>query len=283
MVMANLKITPRNFHDEATLSVQIAPPTGFSITNTQNTQRGRVWRSVDGTNQYWSGTYDDALPRTASAFSLFRHRCRGGNVRLQLYSDAAWTTQVYDSTALPVSNISITEGLDWGINPYGEGNIDPFATEAPYWLYFNETQHLSYRVTFSSNVSTYGYAYWQICRVYLGLHYELPYTALYDFPINYVDRTDRNRSRGGSLRTNTGQDWKTMTLEIKRVPAADGPGWLDIMHYLKTGKDFVLDLYPGEDTRRRRDHFIDCKFSQLDPLLRFHPEYLSKRIQIEEV
>ena len=106
---AALRIIPRNFHAEATLSTQFAPVDGYSIVNTQNTQRSRVWRSTDGTDQYINGTFDDGLERTVAHFSFFRHRCHGGKVRLRLYSDVSWTTMVYDSGALDTINVVPTD------------------------------------------------------------------------------------------------------------------------------------------------------------------------------
>lgn len=278
-----LRIVPRNFHDEATLSSELAPVDGFPITNTQNTRRTRVWRTPDGTDQYWLGTYDDGVSRTSGFFGFFRHLCHGGNVRYRLYSDAAWTTQVFDSGTLPVNNLSITEGFDWGINPYGDNSIDPYFTESPFWLWHAPTQHLSYKVNFTGNVSTYGTAYWQISRVIIGPYKELPYTALYDYPLGVIDQTDRNRSRGGSLITNQGPNWRVMTLDVKRVPEADRADWMDIRKRCGTGRDFVLSVYPEDGDRMERDHMINCKFAASDPLLRWHHDYSSTRFQLEEV
>lgn len=282
--MANLRIVPRNFHDEATLATELAPVTGYPIANTQDTQRSRVWRSTAGTNQYIAGTYADGLLRTASFAGFFRHRCHGGNVRLQLYSDAAYTTQVYDSGTVAIINVTPTDGLDWGITPYVGGTaIDPFITDAPFWLWFSGTPHRSFKWSFSSNVSTYGYAYWQVCRFFLGNYFSLTYNPQYGITLGVVDQTDRNRSRGASLRTNVGPSWRTMTMDLARIPESERAAWLDIMKYLGTGRDFVSSLFPGEATRRERDHTINCKFTSLDPLERWHLQYLKKRLQFEEV
>jgi hypothetical protein len=98
-----------------------------------------------------------------------------------------------------------------------------------------------------------------------------------------MDHTDRNRSRGGSLRTNVGPAWRTMTMDLPRVPEASRAGWIDTMQQVRTGRDFVLSMFPEEATRRERDHTLNCKMSTLDPLERWHLVHLKKRIQIEEV
>jgi hypothetical protein len=282
--MSKLRIVPRNFHDEATLSVQLDPASSeYAVGNTQNTQRTSVWRSATGADQYIAGYFADGLARTVSHFSMFRHRCHGGQVRAILYSDAGWTTQVYDSGLVNAINVVPTDGLNWGVNPYGSGSIDPFLTDAPFWLWFTPVACLSYKVFFSTNVSTYGYSYWQACRFFLGKYYELPYNVLYDNALGFVDLTDRNRTRGASLQTNIGPGWREFSADIKRLPEADRAGWIDIKKRVGTGRDFVLSLFPELATRKERDHIINGKFKTLDPIVRWHPLFLSTRIQIEEV
>jgi len=281
--MSTLRLVPYNFHDDATLTAQILPVAGFSIENTQDTQRSRVWRSVSGADQYVEGTYDDGISRTASFFSFFRHRCHGGNVRLVLYSDVAYSSSVYDSGALPIINLTPTDGAAWGFDAYGGSGTDPYLTDTPYWKYFTPTAHKSFRIYFTGNVGTYGYSYWQVCRFFLGNYFEPAFTAQYGAQINVVSQSDRNRSRGGSLRTNIGPRWRTMQMDLIRVPESDRAAWLDIATRMGTDRDFVLSLFAGDGTRKERDHIVNCVFSAADGLERFHPSYLKRRIQIEEV
>jgi hypothetical protein len=141
----------------------------------------------------------------------------------------------------------------------------------------------SYRVYFSNNAATYGAEYWQVCRFVLG-HYLAPaFTAQYGNLLNVVNQSDRNRSRAGSLRRNVGPRWRTMTLDLIRVPESDRAMWIDLRNKLGTDRDFVLSVFPEEGTRRERDHTINCVFSSPDPLERWHPGYLKHRLQIEEV
>lgn len=282
--MANIRIVPRNFHDEATLATEFAPVAGFSIDNTKDRQRSRVWRSTDGSDQYISGVYDDGLPRTVDHFSMFSHRCHGGQFRLRLYTNNNWTSLAYDSGLTDIINVVPTDGLDWGIDPYGDGTNDPLITEAPFWLWLETpVEHLSFRYYFSSNVSTYGYAYWQACRFFLGLTYELPYNIIYDNALGFIDATDRARSRGASLRTNVGPNWREFNADIKRLPDSDRAGWFDIKKRVGTGRDFVLSVFPENGTRKERDYFMNCVFKTLDQMVRYLPTWLSSRIQIEEV
>lgn len=282
MTISRLRIVPRNFHDEATLVTSIAPVTGYSILNTQNGIRSRVWRSPDGTDQFVGGSFDDGLDRTISHFSFFRHRCHGGQVRLELFSDSAYSSQVFDSGPLDIINITPTDDNDWGIDPYGLGSNDPFLTESPYWLWLDPVPCLSYRVSYSDVNTVFGYDYWQVSRFFVGNYFEVGINPDYGATLGFIDQTDRNRSRGGSLRTNSGPAWRTMQMDFTTLAETDRAAWLDIMRYCGTGKDFVLSLFPEDGTRLERDNIVNAKFSSLDPIVR-QSGYLTKRIQIEEI
>lgn len=285
---AALRIVPRNFHDEATLSSELTSATDMTVQNTQNCIRSKVWRSTAGTSQYVRGTFDDgssptsALSRTVSFFGFFRHRCHGGTVRLQLYSDAAWSSQVYDSTAVNVINVVPSDGADWGVNPYGTGSIDPFLLDAPYWLYFTPVACLSYKISFAGNVGTYGAPYWQVCRFFLGNYFQASYPPTFGMSLGLVDQTEVNRSRGGSRRTNVGASWRVMQMDLNHVPESDRAAWLDIARQCGTGRDFVLSLFPGEGTRRERDNIINAEFSSLNAIGR-EMSRLTTRLQVDEV
>lgn len=275
--MTFMRVVPLNFHDAATLSTSLAPVTDFPAEDTQNSIRSKGWRSPDLTTQYIAGTLD--ADRTATHFSLFRHTCAGANVRLQLYSDAAWTTQVYDSTTVAVRNVTATDPYDWGVDPLGIGQNDPFVTEAPFWLWFAATTFRSYKVTFSG--TPLASAYFQVSRIWLGRYFELARQPIFGASIGPVDQTDRNRSIGGSLRTNLGAVWRTMTLDLSGVNEDERATWGKLGRYLGTGRDFVLSLYPGDGTEKERDHTLNVKFLALDPILRNTAVY-SKRLQLEE-
>lgn len=277
-----LRIVPRNFHDESVVEAEIAPVLGYPLEYTQNATRGRVWRSETRTDQYVSGYFEDGLDRTSSFFGIFRHRCHGGQVRLQLYSDVGYASEVFDSGFLDVVNVVSSEGFDWGVDPYGIGSNDPFVIEAPYWLWFEPVTFLSYRISFTEVELNYGFDYWQVSRFFLGNYFEVGINPDYGATLGFATITDRNRSRGGSLRTNVGNSWRTMKFDFNTVDEIDRASWLDIMKYCGTGRDLVVSLFPEDGTRIERDHLVNAKFSSIDPIVR-QPNYLTKQIQIEEV
>lgn len=284
---ANLRIIPRNFHYEATLSTELTAATGCSIVNTQNRKRSRVWRSADGTatdasdDQYVAGTFEDDLDREVDFFAFFRHRCYGGKVRLQLFSDAAWSSQVYDSTALDVIKVIGTDGANWGIDPYNIGDQDPFLTESPYWLFFDPVQCLSYKITFSDHDLTFGVPYWEVGTFWLGRSFAPFRQPAFGADLGFIDLTEVDRSRGGSIYSNVGAQARTLRLALEGIKEEERAAWIDIVRQCGLGRDLAISMFVDEGTRRERDHVMQGVFSSLDPIGR-QVNRLTKTLQFQE-
>lgn len=286
---ANFLIIPRNFHFEATLSTEFDAAEGCSIVNTQNRKRSRVWRSASATaadasdNQFIAGTFDDGDPREPDFFAFFRHRCHGGQVRLQLYSDAVWSVQVYDSGAIDVIRAIGADGADFGVDPYAIGAFDPHIIESPFYLRFDPVGCLSYKVTFSSNVATFGAAYWEVCTFLLGRSFA-PARQPVSFDVGFVDLTDVERSRGGTVYSNVGAQARTLRISLESVNENERAAWLDIVRQCGLGRDVGVTLFDGEETRRERDHVMYGTMSALDPIGRSVSRWnlLTKSLQFQE-
>jgi hypothetical protein len=275
---ANLRIVPLNHWDFATLSTSAAPATGFPITNTQNSTRSLVCRTASNAAQTWSATWGASPVRTATFFGIFLHNLGGpgstGTVRAQFYSDAAWSSQIYDTTALVANNITPTDVYDFGVS-----SNDPFAGSWPYWLWFTETAAFrSVKISFANIPGTY----LQASRIFVGKHLEVLRDPAFGATLGWTDLTDRNRSRGGSLRSNVGPSWRVMQMDLNYVRESERAAWLDVVRYCGTGRDFVWSVFPLDGTRLERDHIVNAKFSSLDAIGR-QAKYLTKRLQVEEV
>jgi hypothetical protein len=286
-VAAKLRIAPRNFHYEATLSTELPAAEGCSIVNTQNRKRSRVWRSADSTSadasvdQFIAGTFEDGLSREPNFFGFFRHRCHGGKVRLELFSDDAYTTQVYDSGAVDVIRAIGTDGADWGIDPHGVGPNDPFITDSPFYLWLEPTQCLSYKVTFSDFVTDFGADAWEVATFVLGRYFQPARQPGFGASLGWIDLTEVDRSRGGTLYSNVGAQARTLRLDMQHANEDERAAWLDIVRQCGLGRDVVVSMFSEEGTRRERDHVMLGAFSALDPIGR-NVGTLSKTLQFQE-
>jgi hypothetical protein len=289
---ANFRIIPRNFHDEATLTITASGElnSDFAVTNTQLHPRSSVWRSNAAPGGPTPSSIDIkgtfSRNRKVTFFGAFRHLCHGSKFRLQLYSDAAWAVSVYDSTALDALQSAWinNSGYAWGDDPYTISAYDPLVLESPFWLWFTEKTIRSYKLTVSNYTVGYGpdYLYWQIGRLWLGRHIEPLINPDFGLSIGWQDNTQRSRTQGGSLRTVLGNRWRVMKMTLGRVDETERAFWLDMLAFCQLGNDIVVSVFPEEASRRERDHLLDCKMSTLDVLGR-QVSWLEKTLALEEL
>lgn len=270
--MARLRFTPYNHHDFATLSVTDTS-SGFTITNTQNFNRSKVWLAGSVGTKVIRGTL--AASAFANAFYMFRHNAHAGDVQIELFTDAAWVTSAYDSTALPADNTTPDSTYEWGLS-----TVDPFLADSPYWHYFTGVDFQSYEITLSGVSALY-----RVSRIFLGEYFEVLVNPQFGSSIGFNTVggvSDRNRGRGGSLRTNIAEMWKVMNLDFDIIYDGDRAVWMDILRYCGMSRDFAVSVFPEFGTREERDNTVNGVFSSLDPLGRQY-SYLTKKVQVEEV
>jgi hypothetical protein len=285
--MPNLRVAPRNAWDSATLSVPATYPTevgSMLLTNTQSVRRGKVARLTTGgagsgtvyrTHASWGGE-----TRRANLFGAFRHNFYGGTVRLQLYSDAAWTTSVYDSTALSVDGLAPAGAFDWGDADGSDARrLDPFLYDAPARLFFAQQTFKSARVEITGITRN---AYAECGRFWLANYFEVGINPKYGMQLGIKDNSEQDRTRGGSLPSDAGVTWRTLSCDLEQLTEAERALWLDVMARNGRTYDLVVSAFPSDASRRERDYMLDCKFVSLDPLSYGLP-WKSKRLQLEEV
>ena len=269
----NPVLIPKNDHEDATLISTSSPMVAdFQAENTQNTIRDRVARfSATGTqNMAW------LLPaaRTCDSLMIFRHTAHGGDIQLDLYSDSGATALVWSSGPIPAIWYSDSDEYVWST-----GSNDPFVSASPFRLYFDPVTFLSYRVTFSGT-PTY-FSYWQLSTLFLGRAYQFSQSAGFGFSMGVGDIADKNRSLGGSNRSNVSGTWRTALLDLLTMRLDERSTWLKVKEFCGTGRAFAWSLIPGDGTDLERDNMGLWKFTVLDPLV-FNERHHAQRMQLEE-
>jgi hypothetical protein len=267
-----LRIVPKNDWDDATISVSAAAEVGFEAENTQNTIRDKTWRSTSNASQSITAVWNSAI--TLSHFSMHRHLNHSGTFRWQLYSDAAATTQVHDSTALSATTYTAAEPYTWS-----SGSNDPLKSDAPTWYWHSEIASVrAAKLTFGGTPSQ---AYWLASRIWCGRYMELAVNPVYGMQLGEDNMTDRERTQGGSLRTNEGESWRKLTFDLNDINENELATWMDIRRYAGTSKDVLVSAFPGDGTRLEALHTIAGRFANLNDIGR-QVSRLTMRAQIEE-
>lgn len=240
--MSNIRIGYINYADTATLTTSIAAATGAPVSYLQNDARSDIWQSsaigaqnVDGN---WGGT-----AYTISQLTLWRHNLGTTNtVWIRLYSDPAQATLLYDNTALPAYSSGLFDAWGWA-----------FSNQ-----YFTPVAGVqSFRLRLGAGSLTP-----QASRLFLGGYVEAPINPAYGAIVGMENNSVQSRGEGGSLRSLTKADWRTMQMDMMVMAEADRAIWFEISRYCGISKSFVASLYPGVGGAQERDHTLYGKFDK---------------------
>lgn len=248
--MANLRILAKNVADDATVS---------GLGNTaylQDQRRGMIATGAaagDDLLLTWSAN------QAVNAVALVRHNFTDAATwRIYLYSDAAWTTNIYDSTALDAINGSILPA------PFSLTEAQ-FAGMKTSVLYFTEqTTVRSAKITLTDAANPDSEL--RASRLIMGKYFETTYNPPHGgASLTPGTMTTQDRGDGGSLLSDLRAAYRTLALNLGFLPDADYDDIAAIVQYLGKHRDCFVDLYPGEDTARGFMNRMAAKITDLGP------------------
>lgn len=226
---------------KATGVTATATAAGYPASNLLLSDKAMTYRSTTKAATF-SGSSATSL--TASAIVL-----AGANLsptatgRLYLYSDTAYTTVVYDSTAkticpAPAGQLEgYTAAQAASAYAYG-GGVDAV-------LYFPETSFKSWRfvVDDPSNLA----AYVEASYLMLGQYWSPTYDVDAGMGVQLRDSDVQKRSAAGSLRARAGVKWRELPLDLSLMPLADLKTLLRALRSLGRSKPLFVAVYPEDD------------------------------------
>jgi hypothetical protein len=244
--MSNLRIGYINLADSATLTADPVVEAADPVTYLQNDNRGYMMQSTGLTAQQIKGEWGGTA-YTISMCALYRHNLvTNDSWRLQLYSDVAWTTQVYDSGTIDAFTDNIFDNWDFG-----------FST-----LWFTPTASVkSFKLTLTSSANPDGYI--TASRLFIGAYTEANYNPNYGMNLGYETSSTQVRADSGSLHVNSKAKWRKMTFDLMVTSETDRALWLEIGRYCGVEKTVFVSVYPGDASATlERDHSIMGKFDK---------------------
>lgn len=258
--MANARICPVNFFDDAVLVESPAFVSTMPATFAQLTARDSAARSASNGDQVIKGHFN-GQGRRSDSFFLFDHNGYGGKVRLQLHRHSDFTVDVYDSGAqYIVGAASPIDDGSWGVAPLGVPIDDVLIQEAPHYLLHTATTFQSFTITFTRCQQ----AYWEIGRIFMGKSREMPSNPRHGLSFGWVTDAARQRSRGASLRCRPGARWRDLSASMFYLTDAQRAIWRDLLGQI-TNQDCAITLRPGAGGREERDHVANMQLTQHTP------------------
>ena len=276
--MSNLRIITSNAADAATLTADPVMASGLPVTNLQNATRARMARSTGVVDQDIKLEFDYA--RVLTSCALLRHNLTSSATwRLRLYSDQAWTDEVYDSGELSAIESKSLDELDWGVDPLGVSIFSDWPV-AFSTLYFSAQSAMSAKITLHDPTNPDGYL--QASRLFMGSHFEPVYNATYGISLGWEDATKNTRTDGGSLRSDPTEQWRTLDFDLSAVDPLDRTKLMEIFRKLGRSKDFFVSIFPGQGGTKERDYTMQAKMARTNSLSLPNCSLFASKIQLEE-
>lgn len=258
--MANLRLCAKNAFEFAPLTASPAAVATLPVTNLQLPARARVWRSTTDAAQTLFATWNGS-GHYLNFVMLSRHNLEAGATwRVQVYSDAAWTTQVYDSGTVDAYDFATLGELDFGVEELGSSVFNGFLGQMFSLAYFARVLALSVKVTISNVGNAAGYV--QASQLFGGDYTELTYNAR-EAGLAWRETGGIERSAGGTPRTEASVAWRELDLNLASVSAADRPTLMDMLRYAGKRRPVFAALYPGAGGEKERDYTMVGKFIDL--------------------
>lgn len=236
-----MRIVYKNLADLATLTADPVASTVDPVTYLQQDSRGHLFAAAASGSQVIKGTWNGTA-YTVSAVRLERTNLADGDTwRVQLYSGADWTTEVYDSTAVAPFATNLYD--DWN-----HSNADLFFTA--------ETGVKSFKITLSTATA------FQAARLVLGAYTEAEFNPMYGITLGYDGNSEQTRREGGSMATTTRADWRALSFDMLTTTEAYRAAWNEIGRYAGNHKTVWVSVFPGTGGTQERDFSIVGKFDQ---------------------
>ena len=245
-----LSIIHTNRADSATLSVSPAENVSYPIANLTTHLRGDTLRTTGLGTQQLRATWPANV--SISAVALCRHNLTAAATwRIRLYSDAAYTTGVYDS------------GTITAYDSAGIGTLDAI-TDTSFVEYKNSVQWLSPTTARSMTIDLIDAAnadgYMEAARLFAGAYTELAWNFDWPHPLKHVSKATQSDTLAGSTVSQyNGPAKRELTLPIQGMPASDREFLFDLIRIKDLTGDFFLSAWPNAGGKLTRDYAMWAK------------------------
>lgn len=220
--MPNLRILHDNAAKRVLSITASSTNTGFPATNLLTDRKTEVWRGSNASARTLDLVW--ASSQTVACVALpFCSLSKNATVRVQVFSDAGFATQVVDSGAIvacPSSPIGVASTDEWygtavGVNSYSTGGY------ASAVVYFTRTTVCrSMRITISDTANPLGYL--EVGNLVVGNYWTSTYNPeAGDVSVDIQDNSKHERSESGDLFTDVSARYRTMTVQMSHMPSTD--------------------------------------------------------------
>lgn len=264
--MSNMAFCPLNVLDMALLTATPSALETMPVSNLQLPYRGRTLTTTSTAQQIIEATWS-GQGHYMNMLALYRHNLSpSATVRVQIFSDAAVTSQIYDSGAVPAYEALPLGAWQFGTAPLGSSIFDGFKGLRFSVFYFPRLIAGSLRITITDTANPDGFL--QVSRLFGGDTLTLQWNpSSLDFGLN--EGTEQNRTPTGSLRRQAEEGFRAGSVKIEFTSEDQANALLAMLSYAGLRKDMFFSIYPGSGGVQERDHtFIGALVGKLPKIQR---------------
>ncbi len=241
--MANIRLSGRNIAADATLSVSPALVSGLGVENLLTEDRWQMARStyapgsgVTTAQQIklsWSGDQSASM-----VWLRMINFTTAATVQVQHYSDSAWTTQIYDSTALAAFSAS---GLNTSLDDHTSRDFRHLKNFVLYYSLLTTIRSTKISILDAANPDGYVEASGLGVAQYIEPAYNPAFGGVQMMP---GDASVQGAAADGTVRTHKRYKARKLAIDLEWIhddDLADLLAWVD---YMGLDKQFFVDLYP---------------------------------------
>jgi len=253
MASSSLRLLARNLHDSAALT---ATSEALPVSNTQRSERPRIWRSLDVTEQ----VINAELPVGAlvDCIALVRHNLGAGGLRRieLLYGEEV----VYDSGQIATA-IVIPAGI-WraGVDPWGATYNDQLPGNVPITVHWIDRPYLvtGYRITLTGEPPA---GYMEIARIIVGEAFRPKTNIGWSPAVEWLESGEHVQTEAGSVRTVGLADLRRrVEIDLDWLNDADRSRLVSLLGKAGLGADLLVALYPeSQSTMLELEGTLVCR------------------------
>jgi len=277
----NLRLVSDNRLHVATLTAA-STAAGFPVSNLKDIRKSKYHRSV-GTSQ----TYTLVFPsnETINCVTIPKGNFSPtATFQLQMFSDTAGTTTIFNSGALNVANPSPWSKTGGQILPSGgDGFAYGGGCSATIWVETGiptNVRRLALTITDSANPD----GRLDIASLVVGNAYQTAYMPALGIAVGYTTSTVKSRNDAGDSIANLGYKFKQLTFDLTVMPEADR-AYIFAM-FRNNSTDLPIYVYPFYNTsvpQKAEDYSIFGCLSELSKIKMVACPKFATSLSLEEV
>lgn len=277
--MANLRVVYENAADSATLSASTTAGS-LAASNLLTDIKSEVWRST-GPTATLTATWAAGELVGMVAFP-FCSLSSGATIRVRAYTNMADATPVLDTGVQMAAEAPPFDVWGWGSEPLG---VNAYAYGgAAYGCVWLNTIVAVKKIVIDIDDSSNPLGYIECSRLVTGSYWEPVYNAEYGVEVGAGDLSKHERSDAGDLRTDRGAIYKTMSLDLNYMPAADRNAMWRILRGNGMSRPVYLSLVPkAQDAFEEQMFQIYGKLSRTSAMKYQFMNQYSSTLEIEEI